>query len=87
MSVYLIRVVQIVHKALEREVRPEEVHVKPTTDEERWALRFVYTVPTSNLYNIDLGVYFQADRHAFVLRVFDDLGMRGSFFSFPYYLV
>ncbi|KZT08784.1 uncharacterized protein LAESUDRAFT_697055 [Laetiporus sulphureus 93-53] len=30
-----------VHKVLEREIRPEEVHVEVTTMEERWALRLV----------------------------------------------
>lgn len=32
---------QSVHKILEQEIRPVEVHVDVATDEERWALRYV----------------------------------------------
>lgn len=67
---------QSVHKVLEREIRPVEVQVEITTDEERWALRLVY------LYHIcqALVIYcMQSCEHDLGTSKFDGIGLHGKY--------
>jgi hypothetical protein len=72
-----------VHTVLEREVRPEEVKVDITTNEERWGLKYIVSALSFEL----ISGANQRDRLLNLIACFESLLGEGMTVSYPHWVL